>query len=130
MKPQAVVRKFFELDAKGDTAGMSELLAPEVVWFGTRGGLDADRVSRGPEEFLAYMQEIEQNWEQLDAAVERVVDSGETVVAFLRETARGRGGLDVHNETAVVIKVHQGRIAEARGYLDRAEALEAVGLSE
>ena len=130
MKPEAVVRKLFELDAKGDLAGIAELLDPEVVWFGTRGGLDADRVARGPEEFIAYLQEIEQTWEQLDAEVEQVVESGETVVAFLREAARGRGGLDVQNETAVVISVRQGRITEARGYLDRAEAPQAVGLSE
>lgn len=120
--------RFFELGAERDRAGISELLDPDVVWIGTRGGLDANRVARGAESFLDYMQEIEQTWEQLEIEVERLIESGETVVAFLRETARGRGALELRNETAMVFKVREGQIAEARGYLDRNEALEAASL--
>jgi ketosteroid isomerase-like protein len=50
------------------------------------------------------------------------------VVAFLRESVRSRGGLDLQKETAVIIKIREGRITEARGYLDRDEALKAAGL--
>ena len=130
MTAEAVVRKLFEMHAQGNAEGVLELLDPAVVWLGTRGGLDAGRISRGPQEFLSYMTEVEQTWEQFDVEIEQVVADGETVVAFLRETARGRGGLEVQNETAVVIKVHQGKIVEARGYLDRDDALAAGGLSE
>lgn len=109
MTPEVVVRKFFELAATADTAGISNLLDSNVVWFGTRGGLDASLVSHGPEAFLAYLHEIEQAWEQFD------VEAEEAVVAFLRETARGRGALDLQNETAVVIKVPAGQDRRGEG---------------
>jgi ketosteroid isomerase-like protein len=128
LTPEAVVRKFFELAAEDDTVGILELVDPGVVWLGTHGGLDAHRVVRGSDGFLKYMQEIEQAWERFEVEVERVIESDDVVVAFLRETARGRGAIDVENETATVFKVRDGKIAEVKGYLDRDEALEAVGL--
>lgn len=126
--PEAVVRKFFELYGEGDTEGISELIEPGVVWLGTYGGLDAHRVIRGSDAFLEYMQEIEQAWERFEVEVERLIESGDTVVALLRETARGRGTIDVQSQTAVVFKVRDARIIEGRGYLDRDAALEAAGL--
>jgi ketosteroid isomerase-like protein len=130
MAPEAVARRLFELVREDDTEGILELLDRDVVWHGTRGGMDANRVTRGPEAFVDYMHEIEQTWEQFDVEVEHVIEPDETVVASLNETAQGRGGLDVHNETAVVFKVRRGRIVEGRGYLDRDEALAAAKLSE
>lgn len=126
--PEAVVRKFFELYGEGETVGVSELIEPGVVWLGTYGGLDAHRVIRGSDAFLEYMQEIEQPWERFEVEVERLIESGDTVVALLRETARGRGTIDVQSQTAVVFKVRDARIIEGRGYLDRDAALEAAGL--
>ena len=130
LTPKAVVRKFFERAAEDDTEGILELVDPGVVWLGTQGGLDAHRVVRGADAFLDYMQEIEQAWEQFDVEVERVIESEDTGVAFLRETARGRGAIDLQNETAMVFKIRNGRIAEVQGYLDRDEALEAAGLRQ
>lgn len=130
MRPEAVVRRLFERLAERDTDGISKLLHPDVVWLGTLGGLDANRVLRGPDAFFDYLEEIEQPWQRLEADVERLIESGETVVAFLHETARGREGLDLHSDTAMVFKVRAGRIAEVRGYLDRDEALDAVALEE
>lgn len=130
MRAEAVIRKFFELVREDDTDGILELLAPDVVWLGTRGGLDENRVTRGADAFLEYRQEIEQTWEQFEVEVERVIESDATVVVYLREMARGRGALNVHSETAVVFKVRAGRIIEGRGYLDRNEALSAAGLQE
>jgi len=48
----AVVRAFFDLGAGGDFARMAESLDPDVVWFGTRGGLDEDQILRGRDEWL------------------------------------------------------------------------------
>lgn len=128
--PEAVVRKLFERAAEEDTEGVLELVDPGVVWRGTPGGLDAHRVVRGSGAFLSYMQEIERAWEQFEVELERVIESEGTGVAFLRETARGRDGIDLQNETAMVFKIRDGRITEAQGYLDRDEALEAAGLRQ
>ena len=130
--PGTVVRALFERIAPlEDSEGVRELLAPDVVWYGTSGGLDAHRVIRGPNEFLDYLQEIEDLWERLDVEIERLIEADTTVVVFLLETARAsRGGPDVRNETAVTFEVRAGKIVEARGYLDRSEALEAAGIRE
>ena len=99
-----------------------------AVWYGTRGGLDQDRVVRGPAQWLEYIGEIQDTWEGLEIEVERAIEVGDRVVALTRETARTRdGALEVRSETAVVLRIREGRIVEARGYLDRDEALRAAG---
>ncbi len=119
----AVVRTFLDRDV-GDIA---DLLDPDVVWFGTRGGLDQDQVLRGPDAVIRYMHEIREPWEHFDAEVERLIDTGDAVMVFLHERAQARGGgPEVHNETAMIIKVRDEKIAEMTGYLDREEALRAV----
>lgn len=62
---------------------------------------------------------------------DRVIDAGgDAIVVFWREIGRAsHGHLEVETETAVMFKVRNRRIAEARGYLDRDEALRAAGLA-
>ena len=127
---QAIVWEFFERIEKEDTEGVLELLDPGVVMLGTHGGLDAHLVVRGSDALLEYLQEVEQFWEEFEVEVERVIVSDDKGVAFLWETARGRGEISLQNETAMVFKIRDGRIAEVQGYLDRDEALGAAGLSE
>ena len=126
--PEAIVGRFFQRYGQRDTEGVLALMEPHTVWLGTYGGLDAQRVIRGSDAILEYMQEIEQPWERFEVEVERLIASGETVVAFLRETAQGRDAIDVQNQTAIVFKIRDARIVEGRGYLDRDTALEAAGL--
>jgi ketosteroid isomerase-like protein len=125
----AVVQRFFDLAAAGDFEAITEILDPEVVWFGTVGGLDEHRVIRGPDACIAYMREIEEPWERLEVAVERLIEADDAVVALLREAAAARGGdLELRNETAMLFRVQRQKIVEARGYLRRDEALTASGL--
>ena len=122
----AVVRDFFDVAAEDD-ARLSATLDPDVVWFGTRGGLDQAQVLRGPEAVIAYMREIREPWEQFDFKVERLIEVGDAVVAFMHETGQSRhGGPEMQSDTAVIIKVRQQRIVEMTGYLDRDEALRAA----
>lgn len=77
------------------------------------------------------MREIEEPWNRFDVEVERLTEVGDTVVVFLRESARARrGDLEVQSDTAMVIKVRKQKIIEATGYLDRDEALKAAGLTD
>jgi ketosteroid isomerase-like protein len=127
----AVVRAFFDLAAAGDVDGIRDCFDPDVVWFGTRGGLDENQIIRGPDAVLEYIREIEETWEHFDVEIERLIELGDTVVAFLGETAQARhGDLEVQNDTAVIIKLRQQKMVEVRGYLDRDEAIKAAGLTE
>ncbi len=127
----AVVEAFCELAMPGDAAAISDLLDPDVILRGTRGGLYERRVGRGPQAVLDYLAEIQDLWERFDAEVERLIDAGDSVVVFWRETGRARhGGLEVENETAAIFKVENGQIVEITGYLDRDEALRAARLAD
>ena len=53
------------------------------------------------------------------------------VVVLLHEYRRGKGsGVELETETAVVVTVSGGRVVRIQGYMDRAAALAAVGLSD
>jgi ketosteroid isomerase-like protein len=115
--------------ASEDRAALRPLLDPEVVWFGTRGGLDESRVMRGPDAVIAYMREISEPWSNLRFEIEETVEAGDAVVLLLREVGRSRhGGPEVQNATAMIFRVRDGRILEMTGYLDRDEALRAAGV--
>jgi ketosteroid isomerase-like protein len=124
----AVVRTFFDLAAAGDFARLADLLDPDVVFLGTRGGLDEKRVLSGPDAVVEYLRdEISDPWERYEVEAERLIDVGAMVVVFLRETGQPRhGDLEMHSDTAMIFKVRQQKIVEATGYLDREEALKAA----
>ena len=124
----AFVQRFLDVFLAQDTTGLADMLDPEVVWFGTRGGLDESQVLRGPAAVLEYIREIQEPWEEFNVEIERVIEAGDAAVVFMRETGRGRhGGPEVQNDTAMIFKWRQERVVEVTGYLDRDEALRAAG---
>jgi ketosteroid isomerase-like protein len=122
-----LVQRFMDLVVAQNTTALAEMLDPEVVWFGTRGGLDQSQVLRGSAAVLDYMLEIQEPWEEFDVEIERIIEAGDAVVVFLRETGRARHGPEVQNDTAMILKMRHERVVEITGYLDRDEALRAAG---
>ena len=122
------IQRFLDLVVAQDTTALTDMLDPQVVWFGTRGGLDESQVVRGPAAVLEYMLEIQEPWEEFGVEIERIIEAGNGVVVFMRETGRARhGGPEVQNDTAMIFKVKRERVVEITGYLDRDEALRAAG---
>ena len=87
---------------------------------------------RGRAEVLRYFTEFVSQFEDFVLTVEDLVDAaGDDVLACLHIHGRGKGssaGFDVR--AGWIFTVRDGEIVRIRAYLDRAEALEAVGLSE
>jgi ketosteroid isomerase-like protein len=126
-----VVRGLMAAINGDDPEGPARVLHREVVQYGTRGGIDQDRVVRGREAVLEYWQEVAEAWESQTFELERLIEAGDVVVAFWHETARGRhSDLEVETDTASILKLRDGKIIELRGYLDRDEALRAAGLED
>lgn len=126
----AIVREFSEAVASADYERFSATLDPDVVMYGTLGGLEQDRVVRGQRAVVDYFREIAETWEQLDATIERVVEAGDVAVVFLRERARSpHSDVEILSDTAVVVEVRNGKIIEVRGYMNRDEALKAARIS-
>jgi ketosteroid isomerase-like protein len=70
-------------------------------------------------------------WESYTAEAEELIDAGDQVVVVHHEHGRGRGsGAEVDNRSANLFDVRNGKIVRRRPFPDRAEALEAVRLSE
>ena len=112
-----------------DVHRLTELTDPDVVQYGTRGGIDQERVFRGREAVMRYWNEMAEARESLRFAPERLIESGDVVVAFWRERARSRhSDLELQSSTATIFRLRDGKVVEVRGYLDRGEALEAAGI--
>ena len=70
-------------------------------------------------------------WASIHVEAERFIESGEWTVAYLRNSLHGEAsGVPVELQTTAVHKFRDGRIVRDRIYLNRREALEAIGLSE
>lgn len=96
----------------------SEYPEGEQVFFGRR----------GMAEVIALLRD---SWTSWRFQAEEFVESGHSVMVLIRVKAEGgASGLAVVQETAHVWTVRNGRLASIQIYRDRAQALEAVGLSE
>ena len=61
----------------------------------------------------------------------KTIDHGDTVVAEIRMAGKGAGsGLEIEQTTWQVTRFRDGKLTGFTAYGDRAQALEAVGLSE
>ncbi len=70
-------------------------------------------------------------WEFHHSEVVEIVDAGDSVVAVLHLVGRGIGsGVEMDETDAHVFTIREGRIVRWQNFNQRADALEAVGLSE
>jgi ketosteroid isomerase-like protein len=70
-------------------------------------------------------------WESYRVEIEDVIDAGDDVVVLPRDYGRRAGmAVEVSVIGAAVWTVREGKVARVAFYLNRSEALEAVGLSE
>jgi ketosteroid isomerase-like protein len=74
-------------------------------------------------------ERVEETWDEHRVEPEKIIDAGDRVVLFQREFQRGKSsGVELEIEAAVIFDLRAGRITRVQGYMDRAAALEAVGL--
>jgi ketosteroid isomerase-like protein len=125
-----VVRAFFQgWDAK-DLDALLELCAPdvEVDWTRSR-GLEA-RIYHGHEGVRGFWNYLFGVFNRLTVFFDELIECGDHVVAPNRTHFWGRNGVEVKAQSVFVFTFRNGCIIQWRLYQERAEALEAVGLSE
>jgi ketosteroid isomerase-like protein len=107
------------------------ILDPEVVIDATRRLVNPQTYTgiQGMRRMVADRDEV---WEEFRMEPDEVLDAGDRVVAVGRWVGKGKGsGIEVQQPVADVFTLHDGRVVRAElGFTDRAEALEAAGLSE
>jgi ketosteroid isomerase-like protein len=128
---RAVSRGFAALQRGDFEAALGNFYDPDVEWHGAVGGFDEGRVVRGRAEVLEAFRDYYDTWERLELRPEEIIDTGDELIVFVHEVARGRkSGVVVETDTAAISTLHEGRVVQVRNYLDRNQALEAAGLSE
>jgi ketosteroid isomerase-like protein len=117
---------------RGGTEAAFDLVAPdfELTMPSTYPG--PNRVFHGPEAARQAVEDWIDSFEDFRAEGEELIDAGDNVIAVVRESGRMRGSTTRIDApfTAVFTFDEQGRVARLDWFTDRAEALEAVGLTE
>jgi ketosteroid isomerase-like protein len=104
---------------------------PDVEWHGTVGGLDEGSLRRGHQAVMRGFDDYFAAWERLDLRPEEIIDTGDELIVFVHEVARGKeSGVVLETDTATISTLREGMVVRVRGFMDRSQALEAVGLSE
>lgn len=128
-----IVRQLHGLLERRDWHGMTDLMDTDVELHGTVGGLgEGQLVARGLGQ-LKEVIEAEDNeiWDEHRWELQEVIDAGDRVVVLQREYQRGKGsGVELVADTGTVLDLRDGRVVRMQGYVNPAEALEAVGQTE
>jgi ketosteroid isomerase-like protein len=125
-----IAQQLLELWKRGDQGAGREFYddSCEIVfsasWFPDPG---AYRIG---DEALDAWGTFTDSFEQVESGVDRVVEAGKQVIALTYVRGRGRAsGAAVSAETAIILTFRGGKVVRVE-LTDRADALEAAGLSE
>jgi ketosteroid isomerase-like protein len=126
-----VVRALLGAFDRGDYEATLEGLDPEIEWHAPPGVTIGQEVYRGRKEVEKGFAEWLGPWDAHRFELEEMLDHGDDVVVCGIQIARGGGsGVEVRLPTFHVVTLRDGKITRHRSFHDRAEALEAAGLSE
>jgi ketosteroid isomerase-like protein len=125
-----LVRDSLRAFAEGGFAAMADFWAVDINWRAIEGAPDDVGEMQGPEALRRYFQDWIDTFDDVSNVLEELVDVGDDrVVAVQRVTGRAKAsGVTTELRYAVVYTLRDGKIARGREYIDRATALEAVGL--
>jgi ketosteroid isomerase-like protein len=107
-----------------------DLLAPDIVFDNSNAGLDAT-VYRGHEGMRELMSLLRGIWKlQQGEAQEFIPVDEDRVIVPIRILSVGRDNIELAAHMAMLVTVGDGKITHMKSFQSKAEALEAVGLSE
>jgi ketosteroid isomerase-like protein len=127
-----VVSDALDAFAERGLAAMADCWAADINWRAIEGAPDDVGVMQGAESLRHYYQDWIDTFDDMSNVPEELLDLGDDrVLAVQRATGRAKAsGIETELRYAVVYTVRDGKIARGREYIDRAAALEAVGLRE
>jgi ketosteroid isomerase-like protein len=122
-----VVRRFFWA-FENDTDAFRDTLHPDIEWY----PIEEDRTpSYGVEAAVRNRSQWLDTWDEHRFDLEEVVEGGDSVVVLVHITARGKAsGVEVDVRFYAQFKLRDDKIVYIFDHEDRAEALEAAGMSE
>ena len=109
-----------------------DLGTDDFVWdMSNFHGWPEQQVYEGLDEARAFLSEWIDAWDDWELELEALHDAGDKVVALVYQRGRSKeSGMPVEMSFAQVWTLRDGKQARTEVYSERAEALEAAGLSE
>ena len=125
-----IVRLAIDAFNRRDLDGVMRDTDPEVEvdWSRSR-GVEAG-IYRGRAAARGFWNTFFEMFDRVTVVPDEFIECGEHVLVPNRTQLWGRDGIEVEAKSVSVVTFRNGRILERRLYQERAEALEAVGLSE
>src|SRR5262245_28964806 len=125
-----MTRRLIDAYNRGDVESFLAEMDPDIEWIPIMAVLEG-RVYRGHDQIRGWLEDIARDWEYFEPCYEEYHDLGDRVLIFGRWRARARAsGVVLENQPATwLYEVKDGKAAWMRTFTDRAEALEAAGLS-
>ena len=121
-------RGYEEFIATGEPT--EDIMAPEFVWdMSTFRGWPERKTYEGVEGMREFVGDWTAAWEDWRLEVEDLVDTGDEVVAIVRQSGRSKTtGLPVDMRFAQLWTLADGKQTRMRMYAESEEALRAAGL--
>ncbi len=122
-----IVRRLFTSFEDG-LAAVFELWDPEIDWRAIEGAPDDVGPIIGRDAMRAYLADWYETFPDLEAVPEEILDAGpERVIVVWHLTGTAKvSGVPTELRPAIVYTIRGGKIARAREYLTKDEALAAV----
>jgi ketosteroid isomerase-like protein len=124
-----IVRRAWSGLDQGDLDAAFRDAAPDAEFDQTR-ALGMDRGVYTLDEFKRLTESFIKTWRSVRWEADELIDAGEHVVLAFTNRLTGRDGITLEAHGTLVWTFRAERIIRVCLYQDRAEALEAAGLSE
>jgi ketosteroid isomerase-like protein len=126
-------RRGLEAGNRGDVETLLKELDPEVEWHSALHAFLGGEatVFRGHDGVREMLRDLNEAFGEIHIEISEIRDLGDRLVAIGHIRTLGKAsGAETETPLALVTEIKNGKTISIRGYLDHAEALEAVGLRE
>jgi ketosteroid isomerase-like protein len=125
-----VVRAIYDAYARGDLRAAFEHFHDDIEWFGPP-DVSSSGFAQGHEGVRHSLDTWLGAWEEHHFELRDLHDARDQVLAAGWQRGRGKGsGVEVSEEIFSVWTLRSAKVVRQRMFRDRAQALEALGLSE
>ena len=125
-----IARGAYEAMNKRDYTAFFAAVDPEIEFVLPEGGMNAG-THRGFRAVRQFMESYDESFENFQVVPEEFFAAGDQVVAFVRQSGRGReSGVEIETTPVHVLTLRGGKVRRLEAFPDREKqaVLKAVGL--